>query len=282
MGFFKKKINRLQEDVRISSSAPDSYDENWSFITSRFRLISLITLILLLAGILFFVFLFYGPTKSWFRTEDVSIERQKLESMEIRVRELTTEMEAQDNFIVNLQNVLLGKISPDSISSRPKNLENVNLTDVNVATTKDEGKLARKVKDDMRTVKKKSTESAKNLLFEAPVRGTISEKFSHDRHPAIDIVCKREASVKACMDGIIVYSGYTKNDGNFIIIDHGGSYLSIYKHNKVNLKKTGQRVQLGDPIAIAGNTGENSTGPHLHFELWFEQRPVDPQIFMTF
>ena len=84
------------------------------------------------------------------------------------------------------------------------------------------------------------------------------------------------------MDGIIIYSGYTKNDGNFIIIDHVGSYLSIYKHNKVNLKKTGQRVQLGDPIAIVGNTGENSTGPHLHFELWFEQRPVDPETFMTF
>ena len=201
--------------------------------------------------------------------------------MEIRVRELTSEFEVQDNFILNLQNVMLGKISPDSISSRPKNMENVNLTNVNVATTKDEGKLARKVKDDMRTVKKK-TESTKNLLFEAPVRGEISEKFSLDRHPAVDIVCKKEASVKACMDGIIIYSGYTKNDGNFIIIDHGGSYLSLYKHNKVNLKKMGQRIQLGDPIAIVGNTGENSTGPHLHFELWFEQRPVDPETFMTF
>ncbi len=281
MGFFKKKINQLQEDIRISSSNPETFDENWSFVSSRFQLISLITLVLILFGILLFVFLFYGPTRSWFRTEDVSIERQRLEAMEIRVRELTSEFEVQDNFILNLQNVMLGKISPDSISSRPKNMENVNLSNVNVATTKDEGKLARKVKDDMRTVKKK-TESTKNLLFEAPVRGEISEKFSLDRHPAVDIVCKKEASVKACMDGIIIYSGYTKNDGNFIIIDHGGSYLSLYKHNKVNLKKMGQRIQLGDPIAIVGNTGENSTGPHLHFELWFEQRPVDPETFMTF
>lgn len=282
MGFFKKKINQLQEDIRISSNNPETFAENWSFVTSRFQLISLIILILILFGIVFFLFLFYGPTRSWFRTEDVSIERQRLEAMEIRVRELTSEIEVQDNFILNLQNVMLGKISPDSISSRPKNMENVNLTDVNVATTKDEGKLAQKVKDDMRTVKKKTAESTKNLLFEAPVRGEISEKFSLDRHPAVDIVCKKEASVKACMDGIIIYSGYTKNDGNFIIIDHVGSYLSIYKHNKVNLKKTGQRVQLGDPIAIVGNTGENSTGPHLHFELWFEQRPVDPETFMTF
>lgn len=282
MGFFKKTVARLQGEVRISSSEAGSFDENWAFISTRFRIISLVTLILILFGILFFIFLFYGPTRSYFRTEDVSISRQKLEAQNKRVEELDNKIKVQDAFIENIQAVLQGKISPDSVSSQPKGIKNVNLTNVNVATTKDEGKLARKVKDDMRTVKKQETESAKNVLFEAPVRGTISEKFSYDRHPAIDIVCQKESSVKSCMDGVVLYSGYTKNDGNFLIIDHGRGYISIYKHNKVNLKSIGQRVQLGDPIAIAGNSGENSTGPHLHFELWFEQRPIDPETLMSF
>lgn len=282
MNFFKKILSRLQEDVRITTSKPDTYEGHTSFVTTRFRLLSLATIVLLLFGLLFFAFLYYGPTKSWFRTEDVSIDRQKLQAQNIRVRELQQKIDTQDAFIQNIQDVLLGKIPADSISNRPKNLDNVNLTNVSVNTTKDEGKLARKVKDDMRTVQKKEKGPVKNTLFEAPVRGTISEKFSIDRHPAVDIVCKKEASIKACMDGIILYSAYSKSDGNFIIIDHGAGFLSIYKHNKVNLKKSGQRVQLGDPIGIAGNSGENSTGPHLHFELWYQQRPIDPQTFMTF
>jgi murein DD-endopeptidase MepM/ murein hydrolase activator NlpD len=131
-------------------------------------------------------------------------------------------------------------------------------------------------------VYKKDAESITSSLFDAPVKGIISDKFSPDRHPAVDIVCEKGATIKACLDGVIVYSGYTKEDGYFTILDHGNNYISIYKHNKVNLKQIGQRVQLGDPIAIAGNTGENSTGPHLHFELWFEQKPIDPQTLMSF
>lgn len=282
MGIIRNTITRLQEDIRIATSKAGSFDENWSVVTTRFRVISLFTLVLLIFGVLFFVFLYYGPTKSYFRTEDVSIERQKLEAQSLRVKELDRKLGEQELFIQNIQAVLQGKISPDSVSSKPPKAKNVNLSNIHVATTEDEGKLANKVKDDMRTVRKKETNAAKNVLFEAPVRGTISEKFSFDRHPAVDIVCKKEASIKACMDGIIIYAGFTKNDGNFIIIDHGRGYLSIYKHNKVNLKSIGQRVQLGDPIGIAGNSGENSTGPHLHFELWFEQRPIDPEILMSF
>ncbi len=282
MGVFKNTVKRLQEDIRISTGNANSFDENWSFVTTRFRLISLISLVLLIFGVLFFVFLYYGPTKSFFRTEDVSIERQRLDAQSKRVEELNKKVLAQDMFIENIQAVLSGKISPDSISTKPENLKNVDLSNVDIITTTSERKLAKKVKEDMRTVEKKDNKPIKNILFEAPVRGTISEKFSYDRHPAVDIVCKKESSIKACMDGVILYSGYTKNDGNFIIIDHGRGYLSVYKHNKVILKSTGQRVQLGDPIAIAGNSGENSTGPHLHFELWFEQRPIDPQTFMTF
>lgn len=279
---WKRFIKKLSEEISVSFGNPKTFDTNWSFNSSRFRLISLLALLLLVFAILFSLFLFLGPTKSWFTNNDVSIERQRLESQLIRVKELESEISTQEKFIKDIQDVILGKIAPDSISSKPREMKTIDLKDAKIATTKDEGKLARKVKDDMRTIQRKSTESITNSLFDAPVKGYISENFSSERHPAVDIVCKKDATIKACLDGVIIYSGYTKSDGYFTIIDHGNDYLSIYKHNKVNLKRIGQRVQLGDPIAIAGNTGENSTGPHLHFELWFEQKPIDPLTLMSF
>ena len=282
MSIWKNFIEKLQEDITVSFGNPKTFDTNWSFNSSRVRLISLFLLVMLIFCSLFSFLLFFGPTKSWFTNNDVSIERQKLESQMIRVLELEAEISSQEKFIKDIQAVLLGNIAPDSISSKPQEIKTIDLKQLKIATTKDEGKLARKVKDDMRTVQKKDTKSITNSLFDAPVKGYISENFSAERHPGVDIVCKKESTIKSCLDGIIIYSGYTKSDGHFMIIDHGNDYLSIYKHNKVNLKSIGQRVQLGDPIAIAGNTGENSTGPHLHFELWFEQKPIDPQTLMSF
>ncbi len=282
MSIWKNFVNKLQEDITVSFANPKTFDTNWSFNSSRFRLISLFALLLIVCSILFSLFLFFGPTKSWFTNNDVSIERQNLEAQMKRVKELETEINRQEIFIKGIQDVLTGKITPDSLEKKPADLKAIDLKDVKIATSRDESKLAKKVKDDMRTVQKKQTTSISNSLFDAPVSGYVSEKFSADRHPAVDIVCKKESTIKACLDGVIIYSGYTKNDGYFIIIDHGNKYLSIYKHNKVNLKSNGQRVKLGDPIAIAGNSGENSTGPHLHFELWFEQKPIDPQTLMSF
>ncbi|MFA7272583.1 MAG: M23 family metallopeptidase [Crocinitomicaceae bacterium] len=282
MGFWKKFIDKLQEDITVSFGNPKTYDTNWSFNSSRIRLLSLLALLLLVVSVGFAAFLFLGPTKSWFTNNDVSIGRQKLEAQDKRVKELEGKLTAQENFIKDIQDVLLGKVAPDSLSKKPKEIKAFDMKDVKIETSKDEGKLAKKVKDDMRTKQVKENESITNSLFDAPVKGFISEKFSSERHPAVDIVCKKDATIKACLEGIILYTGYSKNDGYFMIIVHGNGYISIYKHNKINLKKIGQRVQLGDPIAIAGNTGENSTGPHLHFELWFQQKPIDPETLMRF
>ena len=88
--------------------------------------------------------------------------------------------------------------------------------------------------------------------------------------------------MKSCLSGTVIYSGYTRKDGYILIIDHGNDYTSIYKHNRKALKKIGDKVQLGDPIAIVGSTGQNSDGPHLHFELWYKQVPVNPEEYLQF
>ena len=127
---------------------------------------------------------------------------------------------------------------------------------------------------------KDSKESIK--FFGSPVLGEISQEFKAPNHPGIDVVTTKNETVKACLGGTVIYSGYTRKDGHILIIAHPGDYVSVYKHNKTLLKKVGRKVQLGDPIAIVGNTGENTNGPHLHFELWYQQTPVNPADYMKF
>ena len=132
-------------------------------------------------------------------------------------------------------------------------------------------------------IKEESKQAANPKLeasFVLPVKGVLSQKFNASNHPAIDIVAKKDAIVKACLTGVILYCGFSKEDGYFTIIDHSNGFVSIYKHLKINLKKVGQRIQSGDSIGIVGNSGEDSTDPHLHFELWQNMKAVDPTVFV--
>ncbi|HEY6907521.1 MAG TPA: M23 family metallopeptidase, partial [Ignavibacteriaceae bacterium] len=96
-------------------------------------------------------------------------------------------------------------------------------------------------------------------------------------HMGIDFVIKTGTPVYATANGFVIFADYTTNDGYMIIIDHNNGYISVYKHCSVLLKRSRETVLQGETIALSGNTGEISTGPHLHFEIWKEGEPVDPK-----
>ncbi|MBU2018420.1 MAG: M23 family metallopeptidase [Bacteroidetes bacterium] len=280
MNRLEKLLNSLKEEIKISSSNPSSFEEKWSFTSTRMRVISLIMLIVIIIGTLFSLFVFKGPFASYFTKNDKSIGRTELEKQEIAIQSLNEKLKMQDTFIANLQKVILGEIKPDDVKKK-KNLNPVDIKGLSSASTDNEEELREKVKEDMRTGAKPQ-KNEKLVLYQRPISGYISQNYDAIEHPAIDIVSKKDEIVKACASGVIIYSGFSKEDGFFLIIDHGNESQSIYKHNKVNLKKSGQRVQVGDPIAIVGNTGENSSGPHLHFELWFQQKQINPTDLISF
>ena len=121
------------------------------------------------------------------------------------------------------------------------------------------------------------------LYFHPPVDGTVSLGFDPEKnHLGIDINAPKNSSVKATLDGIIIFSGWTLETGNSIGIQHSNNLISFYKHNSSLLKKTGTHVQAGEAIAIIGNTGTLSSGPHLHFEMWIEGQPVNPEDYIHF
>jgi murein DD-endopeptidase MepM/ murein hydrolase activator NlpD len=120
------------------------------------------------------------------------------------------------------------------------------------------------------------------MLFFTPLKGVVSQGYDPAIHPYIDITAPKGSVVKAVLDGTVIFSGWSDDAGHTIQIQHDGDIISIYKHNEKLLKKTGDKVSAGTPIALVGNTGEMTTGAHLHFELWHKGESVDPTKHISF
>ncbi len=120
------------------------------------------------------------------------------------------------------------------------------------------------------------------LHFFTPLKGVVSQGYDANIHPYIDITAPAGSVVKATLDGTVIFSGWSEEAGNTIQIQHESDIVSIYKHNEKLLKKVGEKVAAGAPIALVGNTGDISTGTHLHFELWHKGETVDPTLYIKF
>lgn len=121
------------------------------------------------------------------------------------------------------------------------------------------------------------------IFFVKPINGVISAAYEPEiRHYGIDLVASPNESVLATLDGTVVFTGFDPNFGNVIQIQHRNGFLSVYKHNELLLKEIGDTVVAGEAIALVGNTGKLSTGPHLHFELWYRGSPVNPAEYIAF
>ena len=120
------------------------------------------------------------------------------------------------------------------------------------------------------------------MHFFCPLKGVISQGYDPSIHPFVDITAPANSMVYATLDGTVISSGWTDDTGYTIQIQHINDIISIYKHNQKLLKKVGDKVTAGEPIAIVGNTGALTTGDHLHFELWYKGEAVDPTKYINF
>ena len=120
------------------------------------------------------------------------------------------------------------------------------------------------------------------MHFFCPLKGVISQEYNAVSHPYIDITAPQGSVVKAVLDGTVIYSGWSEDFGHTIQIQHEEDIVSIYKHNEKLLKKTGDKVTAGSPIALVGNSGSLTTGTHLHLELWHQGNAVDPAKYINF
>lgn len=124
---------------------------------------------------------------------------------------------------------------------------------------------------------------SETLLFTPVESYAISKKYiPRERHYGVDLLTKSDQIVSTVADGVVIFSEWTEEGGNILIVQHDKNLISVYKHNSVLLKKVGENVEAGDAVAIVGNSGEQTSGHHLHFELWLEGESIDPESVISF
>lgn len=273
-------------------------EENFAERTSLgFTYSKVILFSVILFTIVFIISLFLSRTllAKWFdpRHAQIEMNRQLVELKE-QFDSLAIEVDRKDQFIVNFQRVLSGDTSnfKDPAEIMQGEMPKASLQDSPLAKGGDM-KLApadsqfRKEfeKSDLSLITLTSVKyrELQETFFFSPITGFISDHFDIKKgHYGVDIVAKTNEAVKNVTDGTIVFASWTQDSGYVIMIQHRGNLISVYKHNAELLKKVGTFVNAGEIISIVGNSGEMTDGPHLHFELWYNGNPLNPEEFVTF
>lgn len=217
--------------------------------------------------------------------------RRQVERMYREVQSLEKQLAAHRDYAANIQRVLVGDVETaadlektevnlpvDSFEEIPVSQEEVQLREE--LELQAVGALARRGRSS--TFPSGET-PIEQLFFTPPINGDISAAFMLDKkHYGVDVVSPKNTPIKAAMDGFIFFSDWTLETGNTIGIQHANNIITFYKHNSALLKKTGSFVRAGEAVAIIGNTGTLSDGPHLHFEIWHKGKPVDPAEYVAF
>ncbi|MBT33557.1 MAG: peptidase M23 [Thalassobius sp.] len=223
----------------------------------------------------------------WF---DPRIDYVKMNSTLIEMQEnidsLMVQMEIKEKSLTNFRNVLTGNVdfvvfeNPVEDDSVKQNAEE----DAELAKVESDFRKQFEESDyDQLNFMNNAKSDLQQLFFFTPIDGVISRKFSiSEGHYGLDIVARKNEPVKAVSDGTVLISSWTQDSGHVIAVQHKHQLISFYKHNSARLKNVGDVVKAGDIIAIIGNSGELTDGPHLHFELWYDGNAVNPEDFMTF
>ena len=230
-----------------------------------------------------FLLIYFTPLKEYFRGYTSVELRQNAIENSMKLDSLESLYIVQSNYINSLKDLLSGNISYDELDENLSWKEN-SIAELEIVDTNQEDSLLRAIveEEDKYNAFDIQEERFTTVLF-PPVKGGLSSAFDvNTRHYGVDIVIPENSPVHSISEGIVVFSEWTSATGFVIIIEHLNGLTSIYKHNSSIAKTQGDRVGTGEIIAFTGNTGELTTGPHLHFELWYQGEPVDPQSYIEF
>jgi murein DD-endopeptidase MepM/ murein hydrolase activator NlpD len=254
-------------------------------ISFTYAKLILVTFILLLLMMIASLYLSSTLMSQWFdpRHELIIMDRNLVNLAE-HVDSLENQMRIKDQFIHNVQRILIGDLeNEDSLFINASNdqvnvaIEPLPAIDSQFRKDFEESELS------FLAGNSSISQDLEEQYFYAPIQGIVTTEFNlKDEHYGVDVVSQLNEPVKSVAEGTIIFSDWTQESGNVMAIQHRGNIISVYKHNSALLKKVGTFVHSGQVIAIIGNTGEFTTGPHLHFEMWYNGHPVDPAEFISF
>jgi len=283
-------FSRLKNKYRLVFMNDETLEERLTFRLSRLNVfIALGTLTIILIFLTTFLIAF-TPLREYIPGyPSVGLQR-KLYQLQFKTDSIERDLMQKDLFIKNLKDVINGK---DLTSDVPVIRDTLrSYKDIKIKKSVEDSLLRLELESQNKysitrigasetALRKKM--ALGNILFFVPLKGVITNEFDPvAKHFGVDVVAKKDEAVKAVLDGTVIMSDWTIETGYVIIIQHQQNIISIYKHNSALMKKSGDVVKAGDPIAIIGETGEFQTGPHLHFELWNEGNPVNPKEYISF
>lgn len=279
----EKLIHRLKSKFRLVIMNDTTFEERFSLMLSPMNIFIGVGVFSILI-VLFTTFIIaYTPLKEYIPGYPSSTDRIATQRNEIRADSLEKELNKYDSYLRDLKILLSG----GDFEQRGDSAQKISKENLSFNPSAEDLAFRKKMKEEEKNNKSVvSTSGYSNrltgILFFVPIDGVISQSFSKmSGHLGIDISSAKNESIKSTLDGTIIFADWTSDGGHEIHIQHAQNIVSVYKHNSSLLKKTGEIVRAGDPIAIIGNTGELSDGPHLHFELWVNGKPVDPQLYLA-
>ncbi len=254
-----------------------------SFTYAKLILLIVFLVIVFLTGSLF---LTKSLLAQWFDPSHAQTEnRKKLFELTIKLDSLEQEVDRKDIFISTFRNILAGNTDSLSYVNNPEiGIVNTNF-DINKLAPIDSLFRDEFENRDENLVSYNNAENYEFIetFFFTPISGYVSRSYAiQEEHFGVDVVAKNNEPIMCVANGTVILSSWTQDSGYVIAIQHSDNLISVYKHNSGLLKKVGNFVLGGEVIAIIGNTGELTDGPHLHFELWYKGNPVNPEYFVSF
>ena len=278
-----KLKQKLTDKYRLVVLNEDTFEERFSLKLSRLN-------VFVLGGVLSFLLILvttfiitFTPIKEFipgYSSTDLKIKATKLA---FQTDSLKRKLDILNDYTKALQPILTGEIKADNLDTTKIESGKIVIKDSLLNASKEDSLFREKIESRDRFPIQNSTSSNVKIVFFAPVKGSISQAFdAKTKHLAVDITASKNAPVKATADGTVIFSGWTTETGYVIILKHAYNYVSVYKHNGNLLKQQGDFVKSGEVIASVGSTGELTTGPHLHFELWSDGYAVNPTNLIDF
>tara|TARA_B100000768_G_scaffold180297_1_gene199867 strand:+ start:2309 stop:3175 length:867 start_codon:yes stop_codon:yes gene_type:complete len=283
----KKKKGKLKQKLtdkyRLVVLNEDTFEERFSLKLSRLNVFVLSGFFSILLVVLTITLIAFTPIKEYIPGYSSALLKKNALIATLKTDSLKTQLSILENYTKALRPVLTGELKPEEADSLFLQQERIIINENALAATKADSIFREEVDSRDRFPIINNSQSNVKLVFFAPLNGQISQGFDpSSKHFAVDILANTGSPIKAIADGTVIFSGWTTETGYVIILKHSNNYISVYKHNGNLLKEQSDFVQSGEAIASVGSTGELTTGPHLHFELWSDGYALDPLKYIDF
>jgi murein DD-endopeptidase MepM/ murein hydrolase activator NlpD len=279
----KKLMKKLKSRFRLTILNENTFEERFSYSLTPMNVIVMFGGLLLVFGTLIYLLVAFTPLKSYVIPDFTDYSyREDARKARIQVDSLLAIVRGNERYVNDLKVVLNGGKLSNAADTGAKEMSAVNLDyQLSEVDSSLRQKLSEQDRFQLQSEEEERTTKSGFLLFK-PINGTVSGAFDpKNGHYGIDLVGPKDDPVKAVLDGTVVLASFTADGGNVLQIQHANNMVSVYKHNSVLLKKTGDSVKAGQSIAFIGDSGDHSEGPHLHFELWQDGVAVDPMKYLS-